>query len=181
MYGIGAGIENEWAISNDPDIKQFYENREIIPFSQGFEEFDEVGNGSAVFVDWLASLVHVELRFPTVGKKKMIHLVDTGSKMSPKYVLAWHMRKRFRGKKMITRHLSWLVESGQVSKMYQDSVVRMSSELSQKEKRKIEKRRKTRGLQAWSMDELSPAFLAQIILTAACIPVLVWEIIRSRI
>ena len=38
---------------------------------------------------------------------------------------------------------------------------------------------KGRGLQAWSMAELSPAFLAQIMLIAACFPVLGWEMFQG--
>ena len=179
MYGIGAGIENEWASSQDPDIRSFYQERIILPFSPKFEEFDQVGNGTAIFVDWYTSIVHTELRFPSIGNKKLIHLVDTGSKMSPKYALAWQMRKRFRGKRLISLHMSWMVESGLVGKMYKDAVVRMHTDLSKEEKEQIVKRKKGRGLQAWSLEELSPAFLAQIMLVAACIPVLGWEIFQG--
>ena len=100
--------------------------------------------------------------------------------MSPKYVLAWQMRKRFRGKRLVSLYVSWLVESGLVEKIYRDTVVRMHTELPQEEKQLILKRRKGRGLQAWSMEELSPAFLSQVMLIAACcFPVLGWEMLQD--
>ena len=160
-------------------LSEIYKLPILLPFSPEFKELDEVGNGTAIFVDWYTSIAHIELRFPTTGNKKLIHLVDTGSKMSPKYVLAWQMRKRFRGKGLVALYLSWLVEGGLVGKMYQDSVVRMHTELGQEEKDNILMRRKGRGLQAWSMDELSPAFLAQMMLIAVCFPVLGWEMLQG--
>ena len=90
--------------------------------------------------------------------------------MSPKYVLAWQMRKRLRSKRLITLYMSWMVEGGLVGKMYRDSVAKMHTELDPEEKEKILMRRKNRGLQAWSMEELSPAFLAQIFLVQGSEP-----------
>jgi hypothetical protein len=55
----------------------------------------------------------------------------------------------------------------------------MHTELGQEEKERILMRRKGRGLQAWSMVELSPAFLCQMMLIAACFPVLGWEILHG--
>ena len=89
------------------------------------------------------------------------------------------MRKRFRGKHLISLHISWLVESGLVRKMYKDAVARMRTDLSQEEKERIMIRSKGRGIQAWSMEEISPAFLALIMLIAASVPVLGWEVFQG--
>jgi hypothetical protein len=159
MYGIGAGIENEWKTSTDQEIKQFYSKREILKFSQNFEVLDDVGNGSSIFVDWFSTKALVDLRFPRLGNKKLINLVDTGTKMSPRYIIAFQMRKRFRGKAVVSLMMSWLLEGGLVEKMYQDTISRMYLELEEQEKKKILARRLERGLKAWSMTELQPAFL----------------------
>ena len=71
--------------------------RQIVPYSQSFPVFEAVAQGEAVFVDWLASTVHVRLRYPGTG----IHLMDTGAKMSPKYPIAWHARDR--------GHTTWVI------------------------------------------------------------------------
>ena len=159
MYGIGAGIENEWKTSTNPEIKQFYSKREVLKFSPNFEVLDEVGNGSTIFVDWFSTKAIVDIRFPDTGNKKLITLVDTGTKMSPKYIMAFHMRKRFRGKGVMSRMVSRLLEGGLVEKMYQDTIARMFKELGEEEKKTIMKRRVERGLKPWSMSELQPAFL----------------------
>ena len=179
MYGIGAGIENEWKTSTDPQIKQFYSERKVLKFSQNFEVLDEVGNGSSIFVDWFTTKALVGLRFPSSGKKKLIHLVDTGTKMSPKYTIAWQMRKRFRGKAAVSLMMSWMVEGGLVDKMNRDTVARMYSELDQQETNKILERRKERGLKAWSMKELQPAFLCLVIMIGASFLVLLGEIVQG--
>ena len=62
MYGIGAGVENEWATSKDENIREFYNRRNILPYNAKYEELDLVANGSAIFVDWLTSLGHIKLR-----------------------------------------------------------------------------------------------------------------------
>ena len=55
---------------------------------------------------------NASLRFPDTGSKKLITLVDTGTKMSPKYIMAFHMRKRFRGKAVMSRMVTRLLEGG---------------------------------------------------------------------
>ena len=62
MYGIGGIIENEWAISEDKTIREFYNRRILLPFSEKYEELDLAANGSAVFVDWITSVGHIKLR-----------------------------------------------------------------------------------------------------------------------
>ena len=127
--------------------------------SPNLEVLDDVGNGTTIFVDWFSTKALVDLRFPSTGNKKLINLVDTGTKMSPKYIMAYHMRKRFRGKAVVSLMMSWLLQGGLVEKMYQDTISRMYLELDDEEKKKILARRLERGLKAWSMTELQPAFL----------------------
>ena len=62
MYGIGAGIENEWKASTNPEIKQFYDKREVLKFSPNFDVLDEVGNNSAIFVDWYSTKAIADIR-----------------------------------------------------------------------------------------------------------------------
>ena len=52
MYGIGAAIEDEWARSEDPDIRMFMAKRQVLPFDQTYPLLDEVARGETVFVDW---------------------------------------------------------------------------------------------------------------------------------
>ena len=94
MFGIGAGVETEWAASTHPDIRDFYQVRQVsaavrppvtaghltlqlqhqvLPFDAGFPQFDAVAAGEAVFVDWLSSAVHVQLRFPSRHTHSKIH------------------------------------------------------------------------------------------------------------
>jgi hypothetical protein len=164
-----------------PLIKKFYVKREILKFSPNFEVLDDVGNGSSIFVDWFSTKALVDLRFPSTGNKKLINLVDTGTKMSPMYIIAYHMRKRFRGKAVMSLMMSWFLEGGLGEKMYQDTISRMYLELDEKEKKKIVARRLERGLKAWSMTELQPAFLCLGFLFLGSFFVFIGEVLKQHL
>ena len=181
MYGIGAGIENEWKTSKDPEIRQFALERKVLKFSQNYEVLDEVGSGSSIFVDWFTNRAVFDLRFPSSGKKKLIHLVDTGSKMSPRYTLGWQIRKRFRGKVAVSLMMSWLLEGGLVDKMFEDTFSQMYSELDIEERKIILERRKERGLKPWSMKELEAAFLCLALMIGGSLIALAGEIVHRMI
>ena len=181
MYGIGAGIENEWRTSTDPEIRQFSSERKVLKFSQNYEVLDEVGSGRSIFVDWFTNRAIFDLRFPSSGKKKLIHLVDTGTKMSPKYTLGWQIRKRFRGKVAVSLMMSRLLEGGLVDKMFEDTFSKMYSELDLEEKKKILERRKERGLKPWSMKELEAPFLCLALMIGGSILALGGEIVHRKL
>ena len=75
-----------------------------------FQSFPNLGKENyGLFHNFVSLLVrNASLRFPDTGSKKLITLVDTGTKMSPKYIMAFHMRKRFRGKAVMSRMVTRL-------------------------------------------------------------------------
>ena len=79
-----------------------------------FRSFPNLGKENyGLFHNFVSLLVrNASLRFPDTGSKKLITLVDTGTKMSPKYIMAFHMRKRFRGKAVMSRMVTRLLEGG---------------------------------------------------------------------
>ena len=144
-----------------------------------FQSFPNLGKENyGLFHNFVSLLVrNASLRFPDTGSKKLITLVDTGTKMSPKYIMAFHMRKRFRGKAVMSRMVTRLLEGGLVEKMYEDTIARMFRELGEEEKKTIMKRRVERGLKPWSMSELQPAFLCFVFLIIVSIGVFLVEIL----
>ena len=63
MYSIGTPLEEVWKKSTDPDIVRFLKKRELLPYSDQFEVFEDVANGRTLFVDWISSKVHTETKY----------------------------------------------------------------------------------------------------------------------
>ena len=62
IYSIGTPIEEEWKKSEDPLLRRLVEKKDSLPYSSGFEILREVAKGNTMFVDWISSIVHVELK-----------------------------------------------------------------------------------------------------------------------